>query len=129
MRHVLRPFLGFLVGAFLLAGCGQTAAPATHKAPSSPLAATSLHLSASPPTAEIGGNEYAVVLTVKGEVKGGTYGLSGGTATWQVFANTCTKDGQVVGGPCTMIVTGLNGTDRFTLQEGSQTSNTVVVNW
>ncbi|MHB8323709.1 MAG: hypothetical protein ACYDEA_01855 [Candidatus Dormibacteria bacterium] len=130
MRHVLRLSLGFLVGAVLLSGCGQAAASVTPKAAARPAAAVSLHLSAGQPAFELlGNNEYAVVLTAKGEVKGGTYGLNGGTVPWQFLADTCTKDGAVVGGPCIMIVQGAIGSDRFTLQEGSKTSNTVVVNW
>ncbi|MDA8332030.1 MAG: hypothetical protein M0027_12700 [Candidatus Dormibacteraeota bacterium] len=130
MRQVLRLAPAVLVAALLLAGCGQASAPVAPKATAAP-AAVSLHLSAGPPAAEIGGSEYAVVLTVKGLVKGGTYGLNGGTSPWQLLANACVKDGLVVGGStsCTIVVQGVTGTTKFTLQERSNVSNTVVVTW
>lgn len=129
MRYGVHVSVAFLGAALLLAGCGQAAAPVAPKPTVQP-AAASLRLSAGPPAAESGGSEYAVVLTARGEVKGGTYLLNGGTSPWQMLSNACIRDGAVTGAPsCTMIVQGVTGTTKFTLQERSNVSNAVVVNW
>lgn len=130
MRVGVSVATALLGGALLLAGCGEAATAATPKATGSP-AAAALHLSAGPPAAEIGGSEYVVVLTLRGERRGGTYMLNGGAAPWQLLANTCVRGGLVVGGSagCTMIVQGVTGTTKFTLQEGSKVSNSVPVTW
>lgn len=130
MRVKMSLAMGFLGGALLLAGCGQAAASVAPKAPGSAKPAAALHLTASSPGAVLGGHEYAVMLTAKGEVKGGTYGLNGGAAPWQMLDNTCVRHGLVTGSAsCTMIVEGLHGMTKFTLQERNKMSNIVVVHW